>query len=194
MWAIRESCNQSGPESKRSGGSSGGGGDPAIRHVTKMMAWSGIQCGSRLRWKDMVTAVIVGCNVRTSVPNAAPVLQWGGQSFFVVCRAPATHKCAGRRTVPLLYSDPAGGRPETGWVRDKKVDERGNAPIRSRERKRAVAGTTRTWHRPAPQRHTVWPPKRAVASIAIGCCRGAPIASDSVPPASCDSDGGWHRS
>src|ERR1039458_5705591 len=48
---------------------------------------------------------------------------------------------------------------------------------------------TRTWHRPAPQRHTVWPPKRAVASLAIGCCRGAPIASGSVPPASCDSDG-----
>src|ERR1019366_5416794 len=84
--------------------------------------------------------------------------------------------------------------PKPAGVRDKKVDERGNAPIRSRERKKAVDGPTRTWHRPAPQRHTVWPPKRAVASIAIGCCRGAPIASDSVPPASCDSDGGWHRS
>ena len=27
-------------------------------------------------------------------------------------------------------------------VRDKKVDERGNAPIRSRERKRVVAGSS----------------------------------------------------
>src|ERR1035441_2330805 len=55
-----------------------------------------------------------------------------------------------------------------------------------------VRGTrTRTWHRPAPQRHTVWPPKRAVVSIASGCCRGAPIASGSVLPASCNSDGGW---
>src|ERR1017187_9102794 len=47
---------------------------------------------------------------------------------------------------------------------------------------------TRTWHRPAPQRHTVWPPKRAVVSIAIGCCRGAPLASDSVPPAGSSHD------
>src|ERR1035437_6952072 len=31
-------------------------------------------------------------------------------------------------------------------VRDKKVDERGNAPIRSRERKRAVAGRARRIH------------------------------------------------
>src|ERR1039457_6472930 len=118
---------------------------------------------------------------------APPILAENSDAIFrplpgALSRGPHSHGLRhGLRSFALRAGEAPVAEPrtqESGCLHEIKVRET----------------RTRTWHRPAPQRHTVWPPKRAVASIAIGCCRGAPIASGSVPPASCDSDGGWHRS